>query len=143
MQRQGVTDSVSLQSTLSRSFINEFNAIEQALNSEIDFISPRSSPYLQDSASKSDISNEEGNNNQSIASDSADEQYESDSVEVVRPLNARTLPIEDPIETYDLIIDEMKSNGVQWVPADQMSKSLSEVRLAAPDGHQHKNVRLF
>ncbi|VUZ55779.1 unnamed protein product [Hymenolepis diminuta] len=140
MQRQGVTDSVSLQSTLSRSFINEFNAIEQALNSEIDFISPRSSPYLQDSASKSDISNEEGNNNQSIASDSADEQYESDSVEVVRPLNARTLPIEDPIETYDLIIDEMKSNGVQWVPADQMSKSLSEVRLAAPDGHQHKNA---
>lgn len=51
MQRQGVTDSVSLQSTLNSSFINEFNAIEQALNSEIDFISPRSSPYLQDSAS--------------------------------------------------------------------------------------------
>ncbi|KAM3186015.1 hypothetical protein ACTXT7_005227 [Hymenolepis weldensis] len=140
MQRQGVTDSVSLQSTLSSSFINEFNAIEQALNSEIDFISPRSSPYLQGSASRSDISNEEENNNQSIASDSADEQYESDSVEVVRPPNTRTLPIEDPIETYDLIIDEMKSNGVQWVPADQMSKSLSEVRLAAPDGHQPKNV---
>uniref|UniRef100_A0A158QGG7 CEP170_C domain-containing protein n=1 Tax=Rodentolepis nana TaxID=102285 RepID=A0A158QGG7_RODNA len=139
MQRQGVTDSVSLQSSLNSSFINEFNAIEQALNSEIDFISPRSSSYLEGSASKSDISNGE-ENNRSIVSGSANEEYESDSFEVLRPPNARPLPIEDPIETYDLIIDEMKSNGVQWVPENQMNKSLSEVRLAAPDCQQSQNA---
>nr|CDS26894.1 rac guanyl nucleotide exchange factor [Hymenolepis microstoma] len=139
MQRQGVTDSVSLQSSLNSSFINEFNAIEHALNSEIDFISPRSSSYLEGSASKSDISNG-AENNQSIASGSVDEEYGSDSVEVLRPPNVRALPIEDPIETYDLIIDEMKSNGVQWVPANQMNKSLSEVRLAAPDCQQSQNA---
>ncbi|KAM7540563.1 hypothetical protein Aperf_G00000046904 [Anoplocephala perfoliata] len=132
MLRQGVTDSVSLQDSFDNDFVNEFNAFENTLNAELNYVPLQPSSFLQ--ASKSDIPNDGMIVDQQIPTDSANEQSESDSIESVRPPNAHSLPIEDPIETYDSIVDEMKSKGVQWVPPEQMGKSLSEVRLATPEG---------
>ena len=61
------------------------------------------------------------------------QQLDSDSVEIVNLHNTKPLTSEDPIQSYDTVVRQMKQSGVQWIPPDQTDRKLSEVRLAAPD----------
>lgn len=49
MLKQGVPDSVNLRDSFDSDFINEFTAIEKALNAELNYISPKSPTFLRSS----------------------------------------------------------------------------------------------
>lgn len=48
--------------------------------------------------------------------------------------------LEDPIETYDTVVAQMASAGVEWVPPDQKSKKTAHVRWFAPEVEEYHFV---
>lgn len=50
------------------------------------------------------------------------------------------MSIEDPIVTYDSVVTQMITNGVEWIPPDQIAKGFSEVLSIHPDSAQSQNI---
>ncbi|CDS35815.1 rac guanyl nucleotide exchange factor [Echinococcus multilocularis] len=118
MRDLGDASSTSLENKIDSSLLDECNVIESALDAEIDAIPLEFSPHSRNSATR----------------------LESDSIEALNPLNAHPLSIEDPIVTYDSVVNQMITNGVEWIPPDQMGKEFSDVRLVHPIADHSQNI---
>ncbi|KAL5112148.1 hypothetical protein TcWFU_005439 [Taenia crassiceps] len=109
---------VSFLDAESSSFPDDFNTIESAIGADRDEALPEFSLHPRSPLTR----------------------LEPGSLDTLDPLNVHPLFVEDPIVTYDSVVTQMVTDGMEWIPPDQLTKEFSDVPSACPDPALSRNI---